>query len=91
MTDPTDNRMLAVLEEILTVQREILAQLRQGGADAAAVTAESLALQHQAAERSNASLEAQRRIGRLYRIVVAVGGVLVLGGLGLTAYVFVSG
>jgi CHASE3 domain sensor protein len=87
----SDDRTLAVLEEILAVQREILVQLREAGASASAVTTESLALQREAVARSNAAFEAQRRIGRLYRIVVAVGGVIILGGIGVVVYVFAAG
>jgi hypothetical protein len=91
VTDPIDERVLATLEQILAVQRELLAQLRQAGSDAAAVTAESLALQRTAAERSTAAFETQKRMSRLYRGVVTVGGLLVLGGIGTIVYVFVSG
>jgi CHASE3 domain sensor protein len=55
---------LKLLTEIRDAQREHLAEYRK-------VAQESLALQKQAVTR-------QEQIGRLYRIVVAVGGVLIL-------------
>lgn len=55
---------LKLLVEIREVQREHLAEYRR-------VTQESLALQKQAVAR-------QEQLGKLYRIVVAVGGLIIL-------------
>jgi len=67
---------LKLLVEIRDVQREHLAEYRK-------VTQQSLALQKQAVAR-------QEQIGKLYRIVVAVGGVIILLLLVLLAYYLTS-
>jgi CHASE3 domain sensor protein len=88
---PTDARILATLEQILRVQSEMLSELRQAGDSATAVTAESLSLQRQAAERSALAVETQRKAAQLYRRVVTVVGIVVLGTFGFAAYVLTHG
>jgi len=70
-----DERIHRLLEEIRDAQRESLAEYRR-------VTQQSLELQHRAVAR-------QDKIGSIYKRVLFVGGVLVVGLLSLLLYLLV--
>lgn len=70
-----DDEMRRLLEEIRDTQREHLAEYRR-------VTSESLDLQRVAVAR-------QEQVGGVYKRMVLVGGVVVVGLLGLLAYLLV--
>ena len=88
---PTDPRILAVLEQVLAVQTDLLALLRANGESALALSNESVAIQRQSAERQAIALDTQRNIARLYRRVVTVVGIIVLGAMAFLAYLALRG
>jgi hypothetical protein len=91
--DPTgtDPRILAVLEQILAVQTDLLTLIRENGESALAISNESVAIQRQSAERQAIALATQRKIARLYRGVVTVFGIIVVGAIAFLAYVTLRG
>lgn len=88
---PTDPRILAVLEQILAVQTDLLTLIRENGDSALAISNESVTIQRQSAERQAVALVTQRKIARLYRGVVTVFGIILLGAIAFLAYLALRG